>query len=756
MKTLRKTISLILILCICLSCFVTAHAAGSNLRLSSSATSVKVGDTVTVTVTLNGNPEVATLTGGFRFDKNVFEAVSVSNGNASGASVTLFLLDANGDPIRSSVASTVAEANSKGTVGFAFSVNLNGNEPVSMRYSCILSVQLRAKAEGSCSFVLYEDTATYPAGGANAFKSNSAQTITIASELPTYTVSFDIHGHGTQPESQTVKKGGTATNPGNLSAEGWEFGGWFADAGYGSAFDFGTAINGNTTIHAKWTKVHVHTLVKTEAAAADCTNAGHTEYWTCTQCGKLFSDAEGKTEISQPATVVAALGHSWDEGKHTVEPTCTAGGTKEYTCTRCGEKKTEEVAALGHDWDNGKYTKEPTCTEDGTKVITCTRCSETKTEKVGPLGHDYPAPRYTWSRDLSKVSASVTCSRSGCGHTVTETVPTEKRDDLAVCGQPGRTVYTASFSNALFTKQTKEIKTAVTPHTLVHYDSEDVGCGEPGRREYWYCSVCGKYFADKDANTELKPEDLTVEAVGHKFKEPVWTWSEDFGFASVKLVCERCNEEFEADGQITKNGNMRVATAKIEEIEYKGYKYIDAPGHSVSLTSAKDPEGKTVKVEITDTTDEDIMTSEKAVLVQHEILKGGEAKDVNVLWQRGVEIPFGTGGTEVSFTVSGSGIGKQLLAYRLDPERGWELVGYANDTSIITIKLDDGGQIALAERPYKAPEDDKKTPDPAVVPKNGGNLKKWLLIGGAVLAVAAIAVLIIFLLPGKNKHYKKR
>ncbi len=754
MKTLRKTISLILILCICLSCFVPAHAAGSNLSFGSNPGSVEVGDTITVTVLVNGTPELQNFQGGISFNTSVFECTGISNGNGGGKLyMDVYDPDLSQWTPLAGISSTVSEANGNGHVGFSFIVPGGENRTVRQKFSALIVATFRAKAAGSASFSLYEDSA-----GTSGFKGSNLSPRSVSVSVPTYSIQFYANGHGTVPAewNQRVQSGTTVSDPGSLSADGWVFGGWYREPECVNAFSFPAQITEDTIVYAKWTEVHVHTLVKTEAVEPGCILAGRIEYWTCSQCGAIFSDAEGKTQITEAQTIVDAIGHSWGEYKVTKEPTCTEGGGRVHTCTRCQAEEYEDMAALGHDWDGGKYSKEPTCTEGGTKVTTCTRCSETKTEEVGPLGHDYPAPRYTWSRDFSKVSASVTCSRSGCGHTVTETVPTEKRDDLAVCGQPGRTVYTASFSNALFTKQTKEIKTAVTPHTLVHYDSEDVGCGEPGRREYWYCSVCGKYFADKDAATELKPEDLTVEAVGHKFKEPVWTWSEDFGFASVKLVCERCNEEFEADGQITKNGNMRVATAKIEETEYKGYKYIDAPGHSVSLTSAKDPEGKTVKVEITDTTDEDIMTPEKAVLVQHEILKGGEAKDVNVLWQRGVEIPFGTGGTEVSFTVSGSGIGKQLLAYRLDPERGWELVGYANDTSIITVKLDDGGQIALAERPYKAPEDDKKTPDPAVVPKNGGNLKKWLLIGGAVLAVAAIAVLIIFLLPGKNKHYKKR
>ncbi len=58
-----------------------------------------------------------------------------------------------------------------------------------------------------------------------------------------------------------------------------------------------------------------HTLSKTEPQEATCTEAGNKEYWSCAACGKYFSDADGKTEISLSDTVVAAKGHSYMDGK---------------------------------------------------------------------------------------------------------------------------------------------------------------------------------------------------------------------------------------------------------------------------------------------------------------------------------------------------------------------------------------------------------------------------------------------------------
>lgn len=57
-------------------------------------------------------------------------------------------------------------------------------------------------------------------------------------------------------------------------------------------------------------------------------------------------------------------------------------------CTVCGQeisRVTNEIAALGHDWDNGIVTVEPTESTDGIRTFTCTRCGETKTDSIPKL-----------------------------------------------------------------------------------------------------------------------------------------------------------------------------------------------------------------------------------------------------------------------------------------------------------------------------------------------------------------------------------
>ena len=69
-------------------------------------------------------------------------------------------------------------------------------------------------------------------------------------------------------------------------------------------------------------------------------------------------------------------------------PTCTAKGYTTHTCA-CGDSYVDTYTdALGHAWDNGKVTKEPTATETGVRTYTCTRCHETKTESIPVVSVD--------------------------------------------------------------------------------------------------------------------------------------------------------------------------------------------------------------------------------------------------------------------------------------------------------------------------------------------------------------------------------
>ena len=68
-----------------------------------------------------------------------------------------------------------------------------------------------------------------------------------------YEVSF-ITEHGNAPTSQNVPYNEPATDPGELTAEGYTFDGWYTDDTYSTKFDFTQPIKSNTTVYAKWEK----------------------------------------------------------------------------------------------------------------------------------------------------------------------------------------------------------------------------------------------------------------------------------------------------------------------------------------------------------------------------------------------------------------------------------------------------------------------------------------------------------------------
>lgn len=79
-----------------------------------------------------------------------------------------------------------------------------------------------------------------------------------------------------------------------------------------------------------------HSMTATAGKAATCTEAGHSAYWSCSRCGKFFSDAAGKTEIAKDRWVIAALGHD-EATRAAVAATCYASGHEADTyCKRCG------------------------------------------------------------------------------------------------------------------------------------------------------------------------------------------------------------------------------------------------------------------------------------------------------------------------------------------------------------------------------------------------------------------------------------
>ncbi|MFR6335388.1 MAG: hypothetical protein ACLUMN_04480, partial [Oscillospiraceae bacterium] len=94
-------------------------------------------------------------------------------------------------------------------------------------------------------------------------------------------------------------------------------------------------------------------------------------------------------------TYVDALGHSWDSGKVTKQPTETETGIRTYACTRCGETKTETIPKLTHEHSYKAVVTVPTCTAKGYTTHTCA-CGDSYVDTyTAALGHDWDSGTVT-------------------------------------------------------------------------------------------------------------------------------------------------------------------------------------------------------------------------------------------------------------------------------------------------------------------------------------------------------------------------
>ena len=355
-----------------------------------------------------------------------------------------------------------------------------------------------------------------------------------------------------------VKISGSSLKEGNNTLEIWVM---YAD-------NSGTGSGG--TLKKLGTRTVVkegHKAVKDAAVAATCENAGKTEGSRCSVCNTVI----------KAQTTTAALGHSWDGGKITKAATCTAAGTKTYTCTRCKKTRTETiaatghkavkdaavaatcettgktegshcsvcgtvlkaqttVAALGHSWDNGKVTKAVTCTAAGTKTYTCTRCKKTRTETIAATGH----------KAVKDAAVAATCETTGktegshcsvCGTVLKAQTTTAalghswdngKVTKAATCTATGTKTYTCTRC-----KKTRTETIAATGHKAVKDAAVAATCETAGKTEGSHCSVC---------NTVLKAQ-TTVAALGHSWDGGKITKAATCTAAGTKTyTCTRCKK----------------------------------------------------------------------------------------------------------------------------------------------------------------------------------------------------------------------
>jgi uncharacterized repeat protein (TIGR02543 family) len=159
-----------------------------------------------------------------------------------------------------------------------------------------------------------------------------------------YTVSFNSNG-GSVVSSQNVAYNNTATTPAAPTRTGFNFAGWYSDAGLTSVFAFTTAITADTTLYAKWT-VNSYTVTPSIGVGTGSNGAispatsipvnynGTSSFtvtpaggYTATVTGTCGGTLSGTTFTTNPITANCTVVANFSQITHSVSATAGSNGS---------------------------------------------------------------------------------------------------------------------------------------------------------------------------------------------------------------------------------------------------------------------------------------------------------------------------------------------------------------------------------------------------------------------------------------------
>ena len=290
---------------------------------------------------------------------------------------------------------------------------------------------------------------------------------------------------------------------------------------------------------------HQHTEIRNKKEAT-CKEEGYSGDTWCKDCGK---------KILSGQTIAKTENHSWDAGKVTTKATCTEEGEKTFTCSICGDEKTEKISATGHQhteirnkkeatckeegysgdtwckdcgkkilsgqaiaktenhsWNQGEITKEPTCKEEGEKTFTCSICGNTKTEKVSTADHQHMEIRNQKNPTCKEAGYSGDTYCADCGVKISsgKTIAKTKNHNWdggvittePTCTERGEKTFTCTICGNTNTK-----KVNATGHRYGAYKVVKEPTNKRKGLKSKTCSVCGKIVYEAIPKTNFSPTD---------------------------------------------------------------------------------------------------------------------------------------------------------------------------------------------------------------------------------------------------------
>ena len=332
-----------------------------------------------------------------------------------------------------------------------------------------------------------------------------------------------------------------------------------------------------------------HTLTAVAEVPATCETAGTSAHWKCEVCGKLFSDAEGKTETTMEKLTIPATGHAY--GEPVWKWTDDFKATATFTCANDPSHVKNVTATV-----TNAVTTEATCETDGVRTYTAKVTFEgedytdTKTEPVPAKGHTLTAVEAVPATcETAGVKAHWVCSVCGKLFSDVEGKTETTLEKLAIpatghaYGTPVWKWNDDFTASATFTcgNDTSHVKTVNA--TVTNEVTTEATCETDGVRTY-----TAKVTFEGEEYTDTKTE--TLPATGHAYGEPVWKWNDDFT-ASATFTCGNNAAHVENVTATVTNEVTTEATCKADgvrtytaKVTFEGKEYTDTKTEVIPAT----------------------------------------------------------------------------------------------------------------------------------------------------------------------------
>ena len=347
---------------------------------------------------------------------------------------------------------------------------------------------------------------------------------------------------------------------------------------------------------------------------------------TCEEMGTTTYTATFTEDWAESQTLdvvdIEATGHDWS-----VEYSWSEDGSSCTATHVCANDASHNVTASAT--VSSQVTLEATCETDGQTTYTATfdvdwaESQETTLTDIEATGHDWSV-EYSWSEDGSSCTATHICANDETHNvTVSATITSATKTD-ATCEEMGTTTYTATFTEDWAETQTLDVvDIEATGHdwsveyswsedgsscTATHVCANDAShnvtvsatitsatktaatCTEKGTTTY-----TATFDADWAETQTLDVQD--IDATGHTYGDPTFTWDEEACTATATFSCtvDGCDgsttvtadvTSVTTDATCTEDGKtVYTAVVTFNETEYTDTYEVTIPatGHTTEI-----------------------------------------------------------------------------------------------------------------------------------------------------------------------------